>query len=572
MKLILKGALLASAFVASHSAFAANDNQILEARLKDAAAREELNTISPVMNDTAFHDVLRNFAKFGPQDASRCVDARQERVGGKYVISYAADGSPCRIYDLSFPTLQTLFAKGSFTKLPVQSFGARDYLNWMNGNYQAVLDKIEGFPTALNRGEPEALAGWVKKVEFRKDRINGLLAAATVKETGLPASFTAADLEIGKNFRFSDKEQARLKQVIAKGAKVSPNGFSALSAAELNEWNAIVERPESLLEKIKFNWNDVKKVYDVALEGQFLPVRGPIALVDYSATYKMAVERTIRSLLRSGLAKIVQYVPGQAQRIVGVVLNDAFMFVETAYDYQINQLENTLRKAQAGELVTGLDATTAERGMNILHGGKADIVQAYMMSVIQKKPFNWNSFEDIGRTSRYATEKTREVTLTNLNSKMTLKDGCSMSLVDGYYGICAKNGKQTLHSLISTNTVLFWNLGGPVVHEYSMPAGVTLKRSATYVLSAAAYMIDLPIVPQLTSYLANALRSYATAGITDQAFLHNTLYLRKLEGTVKEQDAEMNKWFYLSNINPFLPKSEQFESRIIDANAALLKR
>ena len=572
MKLILKGALLASALVASHSAFAANDNQILEARLKNAAARERINTLAPVMNENAFHDVLKDFVRNAPADTERCVDARHERIAGKYEISYAADGSPCRIYDLSFPTLQTLFAKNAFTKLPVQSFGARDYLNWMNGNYQAVLDKIDGFPTALDKGEPDALAGWVKKVNFRKDRINGLLAAATVKETGLPASFTAADLEIGKNFRFSDKEQARLKQAIAKGAKPGVNGAAALTAEDVVEWNAIVERPEALLEQIKFNWNDVKKVYDVFLEGQFLPVRGPIALVDYSASYKMAVERTIRSLLQSGISKLIGYIPGQAQRIVGVVVKDAFMFVETAYDYQINELENTLRKTQDGELATSLDATAAERGMNILHGGKSDIINAYMTSVIQKKPFNWNAFEEIGRTQRYATEKTREVTLTNLNSRMTLKDGCAMTLVDGYYGICAKDGKQTLHSLISTNTILFWNLGGPVVHEYATPSGVTLKRSATYVLSAAAYMIDLPILPQLTSYLADALRSYATAGITDQAFLHNTLYLRKLGGKLADQDLEMNKWFYLSNINPFLPKSEQFENRMIDANAALLKR
>jgi len=571
MKLILKGALLASAFVAT-GAFAATDNEILEARLKKAAAAEQLNTIAPTMDDATFHDVLKDFVRNAPSDATRCVDSRSERIAGKYAISYAADGSPCRIYDLSFPTLQTLFAKGAFTKLPVQSFGAKDYLNWMNGNYQAVLDKIEGFPTALSRGEPEALAGWVSKVEFRKDRVNGLLAGDVVKETGLPAKFTAADLELGTKFKFTEQEQARLKQAIAKGAQVGVNGVAALSAQDVSEWNAIVERPEALLEKIRFDWNDVKKVYDVFLEGNFLPVRGPIALVDYSASYKMAVERTLRSLIRSGLSKIVKYVPGQAQRIVGVVLDDAFMFVETAYDYQINQLENSLRKAQEGTLVTGLDATAAERGMNILHGGKADIVNAYMMSVIQKKPFNWNSFEDIGRTQRYSTEKVREVTLTNLNSKMTLKDGCQMSLVDGYFGVCEKAGKRTLHSLISTNTVLFFNLGGPVVYQYDAPSMVTLKRSATYVLSAAAYMIDLPIVPQLTSYLANALRSYATAGITDQAFLHNSLYIQKLNGSIGDKDAEMNKWLYLSNINPFLPKSEQFESRMIDANAALLKR
>ena len=571
MKKIIHATMLASALLfTGHSAIAASDNEVLEARLKKSMPKSQ-----PAVQGLAtesWQTVLQRFLADQPKGGTKCVDSRTERLAGKYEVSYTAEGQPCRIYDLSFPTLETLFAKRAVTNLPVQGFAARDYLNWLNGDYQAVVDKISGFPASLERGETEGLANWVKRVEFKKDRINGLLAAATVKETGLPAQFSAADLELGNRFQFSKEEKAKLKQALAIGAKSGPGGLALLSAEDQISWQEAIERPESLLEKIKFNWDDARKVYDVFVEGEFLPVRGPIALVDYSMTYKLAVERTLRSLVQSALEQIVQYVPGQAQRIVSVVLSDTFMFINTAYDYQLNQLEGTLRKAQNGQLALSLDATNTERGMNILFGGKSDLVTAYMMSVIQKKKFDWNQFEEAGRKARYTAEKQREIMLTNLHSRMVQKDGCSMEIVEGYFGLCTKAGKHNLHSMISEHSILFWNLGGPMMYHYEMPSGVTLKRSASYVLSVGAGMFDLPIVKGLMGYLATSLKTYATAGITDQAFLHNSLYLEKQAGSIGEKNQAMLGWMYLQNINPFLPKSEALESRIIDANAALLRR
>lgn len=564
-------AVLASAFIfTGHSALAATDNEILEARLQKVAPKDK--PLVQGLTTESWETVLQRFIADQPKGGTKCVDSRTERLAGKYEVSYTADGQPCRIYDLSFPTLETLFAKRAVTTLPVQGFSARDYLNWMNGNYQAVVDKINGFPASLGRGETEGLAGWVKRVEFKQDRINGLLAAATVKETGLPAQFSAADLELGNRFQFSAQEKARLKEALAIGAKAGPNGLALLSAQDQASWQEAIERPESLLEKIKFNWDDARKVYDVFVEGEFLPVRGPIALVDYSMTYKLAVERTLRSLVQSALEKLVQFVPGQAQRIVSVVLTDTFMFINTAYDYQLNQLEGTLRKAQNSQLSLSLDANSTERGMNILFGGKSDLITAYMMSVIQKKKFDWNQFEEAGRKARYTAEKQREIMLTNMHSRMVQNDGCSIEIVEGYFGLCTKNNTHNLHSMISEHKILFWNLGGPMMYQYEMPSGVTLKRSASYVLSVGAGMFDLPIVKGLMGYLATQLKGYATAGITDQAFLHNSLYLQKQAGSIGEKDQAMLGWMYLQNINPFLPKTADLESRIINANAALLRR
>jgi hypothetical protein len=567
MQSILRAAAFASAFLfTAQAASAATDTEILEARLKKAQASAQ--SVSALGNANDWLAAASRLAKDAPSGATRCVDARTETFGGKYAISYDAAGNPCRIYDLSFATLQTITAKSQITQLPVQSFGARDYLAWMDGRYDQVLAKISAFPAALSNGDKSELAGWTQKLEFKAARVNSLMANSN--EIGLPSSFSAADLQLGANFKFNAKERKNLKDAMAIADRSVQGGL--FSANEAAEWENAIDNPETLLEHIKFNWNDAKKVYDVFLDGQFLPVRGPIALVDYSATYKLTVERVLRSILQSALGKLVQFVPGQAQHIVSVALTDSFMFIEMAYDYQINQLEGTLRKVQSAEVASTLDAKAAERGMNILFGAKADLVNAYILAAVQKKPFDWRQFEEMGRKTRYATEKARDIMLTNLNSQMVQKDGCEMTLVDGYFGICAKDGKQSLHSMISSSTFLFWNLGGPTVFEYGSPNSVLMKRSASYLLSVAAGMLELPYLSSITNFLAGSLKSYATAGITDEAFHRNTLFLDKAKRGLNSKELEVYSKLYLQNLNLLLSKTESQEAAVINANLSLLKK
>ncbi|HRO68663.1 MAG TPA: hypothetical protein PL182_13910, partial [Pseudobdellovibrionaceae bacterium] len=75
-----------------------------------------------------------------------CAEADWSTFGGKYALSTDPQtGKPCRIYDLSFPTLKTFlgFAKGqTVSKIPVERFSSKDYLNWMRGNYGDVYKRI----------------------------------------------------------------------------------------------------------------------------------------------------------------------------------------------------------------------------------------------------------------------------------------------------------------------------------------------------------------------------------------------------------------------------------------------
>jgi hypothetical protein len=125
--------------------------------------------------------------------------------------------------------------------------------------------------------------------------------------------------------------------------------------------------------------------------------------------------------------------------------------------------------------------------------------------------------------------------------------------------------------MISTHSFLFWDMGAPVIHRYNRPSEVMLLRSASYLLSVGATLLELPIISYFSSYLADGLRGYAIAGVKDEAFLRNALSLQKRSSSLNDQNELVLKWLFWQNINPFLPKTEGMEDSVISANASLLK-
>jgi hypothetical protein len=516
------------------------DDRELETRLKSQKAPD---AVQPYYGHRSWPVVLRRLRESRPESRD-CKEATLKR-SGRYGLTRDEDGSPCRIYDLSFPTLETLLS-GPVAKLPVQRLRSRDFLNWMDGDYEAVLGRMQDFRADFGQLQPGEMAGWVTSLRFRRQPVS-----ARVKATGLPETFTAAELEIGSRFRFSPAERRRLKEALGEDG--------VLSRADRKEWERVIDDPEALLAQIRFRWNDLEKVYDVFLEGQFLPVRGPIALVDFSAGHKVAVERILRSLLHSALNQLLRFVPAPAQQILTVVLNDSFFFLNISYEYQLNQLEEALRSGD-------LQLDESQSAINLLFAGRSGLVSQLILDAIQGRPFDWARIEEAGGSLRYRLEKQREIHLTNMHSRMVLREGCRMTILASYFGVCEKEGRRNLHSLISEDSVLFWRLGAPLLYRYQAPSSVLLQRSASYLLSVGAGLLNLPILPGLSSILADGLRTFATTGVKDEAFLRSWLSRNG------EDNAELRLWLYRQNLTPFLPKSEAQEARVVEANEALLRK
>lgn len=556
MKLLLCAALAATALFGP-GALAQNSNQdVLRQKLMQA---HQQHPQVHALNANMWPYWAQAIPRRAPQaQTTACNEVNKTVLMGSYVLTANEAGQPCRIYDLSFPTLQTLFGGKAVTQLPIQSFGAGDYLNLINGNYEAVVNRIQQFKAEATPA-PTELSSWVTQIRFRSDRVHALAATPKVAGTGLPVSFYASDLDLGgATMELSTRQQ---QLILAAVHALKPNA----SADEVATWEAFVTHPKSVLDGIHFNWNDAEKVYDIFMEGQFLPIKGPIALVDFNASYKLAAENILRSLTHSVLSQLVGFIPTPAGRIIGIAVDDTFEFVDMAYEYQINKFEGTFMAPN----MKGLDAALNNRSLNILAAGRASLVQAYIMAMAQGQPFDWTQLEETGRHIRYDALNSRDAEISRNNSSLVLDSGCSMQL-NGYFGTCAKDGKSNMYSMISDTTILFWNIGAPEVYDYGFHSKVALKRGAAYILSIGARLFDLPYVGFLLNELTSACKTYAYAGMTDEGFLRSSLSMQKMNGALSADTQELSRWLYLQNLNIFLPKTESQENSIIKANAALL--
>lgn len=494
---------------------------------------------------------LKGFTTSAKGKASRCADVQKTVFAKKYVLTTDAEGKPCRIYDLSFPNLKTMFSSRKAMKVPVQHLKSRDYLNWLDGNLTGVELSQQQFKKTFN-ARAVAKKSWVSKLKFRNRPQAVPGSQVFSSDIGLPQSFLASDLDIGRYFEFDAKTKADLQSLLVEVA-----GPETLAS---DYFMQVLNKPETFLKAIKFNWNDAEKVYDVILSGEFLPLK-PVALVDYQLQYKYVVEKMFRSLLASGLTRLTQLIPTPIiASAVEVLITDAFEQMDLAYEYQMLQLEDTLRT---------VDSPVSARALNVLYGQRADIFSAVVMSAAQGKPFDLQAIEKMGRTARYTNEKQRDIMMSKMNSKLVLEKQCQNEFVHNYFVICSKNGKaEGLYSLISQHTVFNKNFGPALIYRYDRPYETTLKRGGAWLLSAGLRIASLPISKNLVSKLNSILKDYMKAGLLDEAHLRNSLFMG--QPSVNQVSTDIHKWLYIQNLNIFLPKSKQGEDNVISANKTLL--
>ena len=59
-------------------------------------------------------------------------------------------------------------------------------------------------------------------------------------------------------------------------------------------------------------------------------------------------------------------------------------------------------------------------GLNLLFGNASTLFSEYILSLSKGRSFDWKKMDELGRMARYRAEKTREINLANLNSKLVL--------------------------------------------------------------------------------------------------------------------------------------------------------
>ncbi len=501
---------------------------------------------------------LRAFKQIADGKTFKCVESKKILFDSKYALSLDESGKPCRIYDLSFPHLQSLLTRKKASQVPVRRMSSKEYLNWLDGNIDANNENNEQYKKYFN---PLIAArySWVGKLKFknRPEAVPG--SKESFFDLGLPQSFSLADLDLGNHFSFNNQLENEFQ---SEPEEFVPDYFLQ-----------VMKKPETFLQGIRFNWNDFDKVYDVVLDASFLPIKGPVALVDYQRPYKFAVEKMVRSILSAGLIKLSKMIPNKMiSTIVEVAVNDTFEQLDLMYEYQMLQLEDSLKTLVMNQKSGEDELFSTNLALNILYGQRSDLFSNYIQSVIQKKEFDWQSFDKMGKAARYGVEKQREVTMGKMNSRLVLEKKCEVEFFQDYFAICFKNGqKDALYSLISDQSLAVKNFGAPMIFRYGRPYETTLMRGGTWVLSIALRIIGLPLSRTVTYKLDSILKNYMQSGLMDEALLKNNLTHKKQLSGLAVENESLLKWLFIQNLNPFLPKTLTAENNLIELNKQLLR-
>lgn len=496
--------------------------------------------------------------------AEQCLETKAINNSIKFVTTYDASGRPCKIYDLSFPTLKGTFQSLAVASVPVQRLTKDDYKAWLRGDYDHVYARMNAFNN--NFTDADLKGSWISRLPFKK---TGLRAMSTNAD-GTPTSFHLSDIDVGEDFHFSAGDNTQLRDALSDAQR---HGMSIMGTDKDDSLETFVDKPDKLLSKIRFDWNEARRVFDVFLEFDFLPLVGPIDLVDYNTQYKLLVERTVRSVFARAFGRLADFVPNlTARALVKLALAESFQFMEDLYNYHLAELEDTLRMNLAGTIKTDIAAKDLEKGLNLAFIPRISLVTEYVMAKAQGKALSLTALDKTAYQVRYRLEKNRVALNENLHSRLVLKTGCDLEPLFDSFVICRKDGQaKSVYSLMSENVIYRFPQGAPEIFNFAFPAKVLSKRLASYLMATGLQAFTTPIPGFINNELVKTLKRIASSGMADEAYLLNRLTeLKRNNGIQTATSAQMTKWLFGQNINPFLVKGERLEDKIIAVNAATL--
>jgi hypothetical protein len=513
---------------------------------------------------------LGSFLKKSKNSVPNCVDDKKVPFADKYVLTYDAQGAPCRIYDLSFPNLRALVKAASFFKVPVRNLTSKDFLNALDDDWNSIQKRNADYGLSFN---PRAAArsSFVASLKFRNKPQAVRGSQAFAGDVGLPQAFTLADLDIKSNLELPANTKQQMNEILKD--LEADSSLSAEKTSQIRQYFlTVLNKPTTILSSVKFNWDDANKVYDVIIDGDFLPLMGPVELVNFQTQYKGLVEKMFRNILSSVLVQLPRLIPNPTiSAIVEVAVEDLFEQIDVMYEYQANRLEQTLKTINNYPVSLADAANLETRALNILYGQKADLMSNYIMSVVQGSEFDWQAFEKVGKSTRYTVEKQRQIFMDKTHSNLVMVKNCKTEIVNEYFAVCYKNGvKDGIYSLISEQNLAFKSLGAPLIHRYKRPYEVSVIRGGTWLLSVGLRVVGLPLSRVVTTNLNSILKNYMRSGVVDEAFLQNELYKNKISGQATIEAQNILNWLYIQNLNPFMPKTLNFENSLISANKSLL--
>lgn len=458
-----------------------------------------------------------------------CEEKSFKSISENYLAAYDEQGQICGIYDLSFPTLRSLITKEPVTELRVLKPKLKDYKIFLNDD--ATLSDAERFLEE----EISTEDSWYSRLNFKSNR------NLRMNEDGVYEAFSFSDLEtFSKTMEFNSLEKKALEELLY-----------SVDSVDQRAANAFIENPRSVLENMNFQYDSVKKAYEVFLDLDFLPVNGPVKFSDHKLQYRAWMQIQIRSIILSAFNRFLKPVSATLTgRIASVVISEGFNFVEMTYEFQRLKLEKTLRLALDNKFETEVSDEDLEKSLYLLFVQDSSVLINIVMGLVQTGQADLDNLYSIGKSSALRTVQVRNSMSDRFFSKMHYEKNCTVVAVGYHFAKCESG--SSLYSLISETSLFFWSFGNPKVLNLNSPWEVFAKRTATYLLAGAVDINFLNFPRWISSQVSQTLKAYSLSGVLDEALVVSDLMVNDQRTDDEEKSLRhlMGK-----NIIPFIPKS-----------------
>lgn len=481
---------------------------------------------------------------------TKCVAASTVELSKRFMATRNVNGELCRIYDLSFPTLSSLFASKPSSTLRIKKPTLEDYRNFLNNK----VGEVEGRRFLEEELTKNDLDGsWYSKLKFKPNR------NLRMNADGVIQSFSFRDVEMfDKKIAFNQEQRKYLTKML--------KGYGATDSSVEN----FINNPKRFLEGMEFEYSTLKRAYEVFLDFDFLPISGPVTSVDHDLQYRGWLQKQIRSLVLSAINKLLEPVTvSMTGRIANVVINDAFEMIEMTYDFQRAQLEQVIRMALEGTIQTPLTRKELQDSLYLLYVQDSGTVVAIIQQLIQTGTASIDNLYPYGKAASIQSYNLKISTSDSNFSKLYYELGCDLKDIGYFFARC--DGGDEVFSTLSESSFLFWNLGMTKIINLASPWEVVTKRTVSYLLSGAVRVFLMNFPDWITSNVISALKGYALAGVMDEAYVVSDIYEKSARGmrvTNFERETYLN--IIDKNIIPFLPKSEESMNTIIEKHRRIL--
>jgi len=478
-------------------------------------------------------------------EIDNCVEVEYKKLSENYLVGRDADGSLCGVYDLTFPTLRTLFATDAVSEIRLNTPKLSDYKIFLeNGaDEETARSFVEQEEVSLDRS-------WYSNLKFKNT--SGLRQ----NSDGVYEEFKLSDVEMfNRDLQFTQREKnLLLASLTAPGERAS------------DELVQFVENPRAIFENMNFQYDSLKKAYRVFLDLDFLPINGPVKLADHKIQYRVWLTRQTRGLIRTALNRLLRtVVRTQTGRIVSFVVNEAFNFIDMTYDYQATKLERTIRMALEGSVESELTTDELRKTLYLLYIRDNSLLINIITSAVQTQSVDLDNLFNYGKPAALTAFEQRQNISDVSFSNMYYEKECDLESVGYYFAKCADDGN--IYSLISNTSLFIWTFGNPKVLNMNSPWEVFLKRSATYLLAGAVEINFLNFPNWIANQVSSALMTYSMSGVLDEAFVVGGLLA---QSELNREDRVILNELMNKTIIPFVPRSLEGLERIKEKNKAIM--